>query len=179
MCASQRGLFVHSVGTKSQMECEFCVYKSPSLLFCLLLSAEDSNGCQNMVEFDILTLLESQARGCQFTKRKRETALLVWRPVCLTSLFLAICIICILMQSPYNSAIQSIQPLHLYACVSAPAHLKGTGGFYEVLTQWFYSARNHNEVSLHVSQHLCKVSYTKKKRSNTQFERKPQEERCR
>lgn len=33
--ASLRGLFVHSMGTKTQMDCEFCVYRKPSLLFCL------------------------------------------------------------------------------------------------------------------------------------------------
>lgn len=63
-----------------------CLQK-PTLLFCLVLSAEDSNGCQNIVEFDILTLLESQARGCQFTEKEREAQCLIWGLVCLTSLF--------------------------------------------------------------------------------------------
>lgn len=27
-CSSLQGLFVNSVGTKTQMDCEFCVYKS-------------------------------------------------------------------------------------------------------------------------------------------------------
>lgn len=46
----------------------FCLLK-PSVLFRLLISAEHSNGCQNIVEFDMVTPLESQARGCQFTER--------------------------------------------------------------------------------------------------------------
>lgn len=60
------------------------------------------------------------------------------------------------MQSLYNSVIQSVQPLRLYACVSlyvcvsVLAHLKSSAETYEVLTQWFYSVRNPNEVSLHV-----------------------------
>lgn len=71
------------------------------------------------------------------------------------------------MQSLYNSVIQSVQPLRLhacvplYVCVSALAHLKRIGETHEVLTQWFYSVRNHNEVSLHVFQHLCENSISK------------------
>lgn len=68
---------MHSVETKSQMDCELCVSQKVLTALLPFFSAEDSNGCQHIVEFDILTLLDSQARGCQFTVRKREAQCLV------------------------------------------------------------------------------------------------------
>lgn len=44
------------------------------MVFCLFLSAEDSSGCQNIAEFDILTQLESQARGYQFAEEEGGSA---------------------------------------------------------------------------------------------------------
>lgn len=66
------------------MDCELCVSQKSLLLF-WLFSAEDSDGCQNIVEFDILTLLDSQARGCQFTVRKRRLSASFEGFACLTS----------------------------------------------------------------------------------------------
>lgn len=72
-------------------------------------------------------------------------------------------IISILMQNLYNSVIHSVQPLCLYdyvsgsVCISAFAQTK-SGETHEVLTQRFHLGKNHNEVSLHVFQHLCRIS---------------------
>lgn len=43
-CASLQGLFVHSIGTKTQMDCEFCVYKSLHCCFASLFLLRTAMG---------------------------------------------------------------------------------------------------------------------------------------
>lgn len=113
--------------------------------------AEDSNGCQNIVKLDILMLLESETRRCQFTERRP------WLPATFEGLSVwhhfpssSDCIISILMQSRWIRQSECTDPAYawlylcFYTCTPTVWKIAQT---YEVLLHWFNLVQNYNKVT--------------------------------